>query len=455
MAVAVVVPAAAAIAAASAAAEAVTTATRQAVVNETADVTAADLAAVVAQVQLHAAAIDAGFIALASVLVLTMQTGFAMLTAGSVRAKNVKSVLMKVLMDTCMGGVAWMLFGNSFAHGTSANAFIGHSGWGLAGAESTDFAVFFFRWTLSATSATIVSGAVAERATFYAYLTATAWLSSFVYPVVAHAVWDSTGWLSAFAASPLLGSGAVDHAGCGVVHLVGAVCGLWGAVVTGPRRGRFAATGEAVPIPGHSAPLTLLGGMLLWTGWFGFNAGSGLSLAPAEPTLFGGIVRVLADGTPVAVSPLATVQQTLPATMLGACGAALVGVALSHAIADHVIDLGTVVNCLLAGLVSITAGCAVFHPYVALLVGMVGAGVYVGASRLILRLRIDDPLDAVAIHGACGLWGLLAVGLFSPPVPHAAAGFPVGRHGLFFGGGCGCSRAKPSSPPLCLCGRPP
>jgi len=149
---------------------------------------------------------------------------------------------------------------NSFAHGTSANGFIGHSGWALGGAQSTDFAVFFFRSTLSATSATIVSGAVAERASFYAYLTATAWLSSFVYPVVAHAVWDEAGWLSAFAETPLLQSGAVDHAGCGVVHMVGAVCGFWGAVVTGPRRGRFAESGKPVPIPGHSAPLTLLGG---------------------------------------------------------------------------------------------------------------------------------------------------------------------------------------------------
>lgn len=121
-------------------------------------------------------------------------------------------------------------------------------------------AVFFFRWTLSATSSTIVSGAVAERASFYAYLGATAWLTGMVYPVVTHAIWDGNGWLSSTHQSPLFGVGAIDHAGSGVVHMVGAVCGLWGAIATGPRRGRFGDDGSPIRIPGHSAPLTLLGG---------------------------------------------------------------------------------------------------------------------------------------------------------------------------------------------------
>ncbi|KAK1858760.1 hypothetical protein I4F81_001361 [Pyropia yezoensis] len=393
--------------------------------------------AVVAQLRLLGEAVDVGFIALTGVLVLTMQTGFAMLTAGSVRAKNVKSVLMKVLMDTCLGGVAWMLFGNAFAHGEKASSFIGHSGWALAGGETADLAVFFFRWTLSATAATIVSGAVAERASFYAYLGATLWLSSFVYPVVAHGVWDSTGWLSALSPSPLLGVGAIDHAGCGVVHLVGAVTGLWGAIATGPRLGRFAVDGTPRPIPGHSAPLILLGGFILWTGWFGFNAGSGLSLVPYEAAsgLFSGSTQTLADGSVVAQSGLLTVQQTLASTMLGACGGALVGVALCYCLAAHVIDLGTIVNCLLAGLVSITAGCATFPPYISLLVGMAGAAIYMAASRAMRALRIDDPLDAVAIHGAGGLWGLASVGLFSAATPQAAAGFRAAHFGAAFGGG--------------------
>lgn len=167
------------------------------------------------------------------------------------------------------------------------------------------------------------------------------------------------------------------------------------------------------------------------------NAGSGLSLVPYESAsgVFGGSTQTLADGTVVAQSGLATVQQTLASTMLGACGGALVGVALCYVLAAHVIDLGTIVNCLLAGLVSITAGCATFAPYVSLLVGMAGAGVYMAASRAMRSLRIDDPLDAVAIHGAGGLWGLAAVGLFSAPIPQAAAGFRAVHYGAAYGGG--------------------
>ncbi|KAK1858746.1 hypothetical protein I4F81_001347 [Pyropia yezoensis] len=411
---------------AAAAAEAVAAVDRQAAADGVS--AAVGLAAVVTQLQLLGAAVDVGFLTLAGVLVCpTMQTGFAMLTAGSVRAKNVKSVLMKVLMDTCVGGVAWMLFGNAFAYGEKANAFLGHSGWALADGDTTDLAVFSS------------DGLFAERASFYAYLGATLWLTSFVYPVVAHAVWDSAGWLSAstFASAPLLGIGAIDHAGCASVHMVGAVCGLWGAVATGPRRGRFADDGTPHGIPGHSAPLTLLGGLLLWTGWFGFNAGSGLSLTTYEASsgLFPGRVVALGDGSELLVSGLLTVQQTLTSTMLGACGGALVGMALSYVFAFHVIDLSAIVNCLLAGLVSITAGCATFYPYISLLVGMVGAAVYMGASRAMVWLRIDDPLDAVAIHGACGLWGLLAVGLFSARDAQAAAGFRATHYGAAFGGG--------------------
>lgn len=167
------------------------------------------------------------------------------------------------------------------------------------------------------------------------------------------------------------------------------------------------------------------------------NAGSGLSLVPYEAAsgLFGGTTQTLADGTVVAQSGLLTVQQTLASTMLGACGGALVGVALCYVLAAHVIDLGTIVNCLLAGLVSITAGCATFPPYISLLVGMAGAAVYMAASRAMRALRIDDPLDAVAIHGAGGLWGLAAVGLFSAATPQAAAGFRAAHYGAAFGGG--------------------
>lgn len=167
------------------------------------------------------------------------------------------------------------------------------------------------------------------------------------------------------------------------------------------------------------------------------NAGSGLSLVPYETAsgLFGGSTQTLGDGSVVAQSGLLTVQQTLASTMLGACGGALVGVALCYILADHVIDLGIIVNCLLAGLVSITAGCATFLPYVSLLVGMAGAAVYMAASRGMRALRIDDPLDAVAIHGAGGLWGLAAVGLFSAARPQAAAGFRAAHYGAAFGGG--------------------
>lgn len=308
----------------------------------------------------------------------------------------------------------------------------------LASRDTTDLAVFLFRWTLPATAATIVSGAVAELASFYAYLGATLWLMSFVYPVVAHAVWDSAGWLSAstFASAPLLGIGAIDNAGCAAMHLVGAVCGLGGTIATGPRQGWFADDGTLNRIPGHSAPLTLLDGLLLLTGCFGFNAGSGLSVTTYEAFswLFPCRVVALGDGSELK-SGLLTVQQTLTSTMLGACNGALGVMALSYLFAFHVIDLSAIVNCLLAGLVSITAGCATSFPYISLLVGMVGAAVYMGASRAMVWLRIDDPLDAVAIDDACGLWGLLAVGLISARDAQAAAGFRATHCGAAFSGG--------------------
>lgn len=362
--------------------------------------------------------LDTLFVLMSGYLVFLMQAGFAMLTAGSVRSKNTKNVLLKNVLDACVGAMAYYVFGFAFAYGddTAAPGFIGSGPYALSnnfGEPDSDHSLheFFFQWAFAATAATIVSGSVAERTSFYAYMAYAFFLTAFVYPVVSHWIWDG-GWLA-----DLYGDdgGVIDFAGCCVVHMVGGFAGLAGAAIVGPRLGRFDSEGKVVPIPGHSATLATLGTFLLWFGWYGFNPGSALGLT-------GG-------GWYVAERCAVTT------TLAGAAGGVTTLIIVK--VRDHIFDLLACLNGILAGLVSITACCAFVEPYAAVVIGCIGAMVYIGAAMLLLALKIDDPLEAFPIHGAAGAWGAFAVGLFNVKrFQDAAAGFEGYKiWGLFYGGG--------------------
>lgn len=351
------------------------------------------------------------FVLSSGYLVFLMQAGFGMLTAGSVRSKNTKNVLLKNVLDACVGAIAYWLFGYSFAFGPNSNAFIGYGGFALSGSfGSENLSFFFFQWAFAATAATIVSGSVAERTSFYAYMAYAFFLTAFVYPVVSHWVWGGGFLATLYSTSD---GGVLDFAGCTVVHMVGGFAGLVGAAVVGPRLGRFDSEGMVVPIPGHSATLATLGTFLLWFGWYGFNPGSALALT---------------DGT-WAVAERCAVTTTLAA----ATGGVVTLVVLK--LRDHIFDLLACLNGILAGLVGITACCAFVDPWAAVIIGGVAALVYIGAATLLLKLQIDDPLEAFPIHGAGGMWGALAGGLFNRQHLQEAAGVPFVNYGGFFGGG--------------------
>jgi len=305
------------------------------------------------------------------------------------------------------------IFGYAFAYGPVSNDFLGHSNWALSDTTQR-FHVFFFQWTFAATAATIVSGSVAERTSFYAYLGYAFFLSGFVYPIVSHWVWGG-GWLST-----LFTVGALDFAGDAVVHMVGGFAGLAGAVIVGPRLGRFDADGRVVPMPVHSATLATLGTFTLWFGWYGFNPGSALGIANTGP----------GSNLP-ATAARAAVTTTIAATAGG------ITTLIVIKLRDHIFDLITVLNGILAGLVAITGSCPWVEPYAAVVIGAVGACVYMGAAMLLLALKIDDPLEAFPIHGATGAWGAIAVGLFarSELLTISTYGNSGGWEGLFYGGG--------------------
>jgi len=347
--------------------------------------------------------INAFYIFFCACLVFLMQCGFATLEAGSVRDKNVRNVLLKNALDACIGAIVWYLFGYGVA--TSGNAFIGSTSGNFAlsgfvkgdtsadySSGGTDWIDFFFSYTFAAAASTIVSGAVAERCQLSAYLVYTVFITGFIYPVVVHWVWNGTGFMSAFNADHILGGG-IDFAGSGVVHMTGGVAGLVGAAFLGPRLGRWENPEE---FEGHSTPLQILGTFLLWFGWYGFNCGSTLSLQ----TYGRDMARV-------------AVTTTLSAATAGAFGLFLKKWLPPALGGSGLYEVGHTCNSILGGLVSITAGCSVLSPPSAILAGFIGAIVYHAASCLMRKLKIDDPLDAFAVHGACGAWGCIAAGLFA------------------------------------------
>ncbi len=344
----------------------------------------------------------------AAFLVFSMQAGFALLEAGSTRARNAGSVFMKNLMDFCMCGLAFWAFGFALMFGGSGgsgledgNSLFGFSGFFLAG-EANDVGtmeLWLFQMVFAATAATIVSGALAERTRLDAYMAYSFLISALIYPIYGHWVWGG-GWLSGLD----LGSGAVDFAGSGVVHAVGGVAGFVGALMVGARRGKFDAEGRPRSLPGHNMGFVVLGTIILLFGWFGFNSGSTLAATDLR-------ISVIAVNTFLAGVAGAVVAYYVSLVRTGKA------------------NIAVTCSGLIGGLVAITAPCAFIDPWAAVVIGgIAGALVIVVAEYLERRWRLDDPVWAVACHGGGGIWGLLSVGIF-------ANGTYGGVSGLIDGGG--------------------
>lgn len=286
-------------------------------------------------------------------------------------------------MDACLGSVVWFAFGYGIAWGTGD--FIGQNKFFTIGyGETTDW---FFQWAFCVTASTIVSGAVAERMKLEAYFIYTLIITAFIYPAVVHWIWSADGWASAFSSDAL--NPIVDFAGSGVVHMVGGWSGLMGAYFVGPRPERFKDF-SLKSYKTHSIPLQAFGTFVLWFGWYGFNCGSTVA-----------VLGVMETASLVAVT-------TTLAAASGGLTASFLGKLLSGKW-----NIGLACNGVLAGLVSITAPCAVIQPELSIVIGFIGGLIYYGFSNLMIRLQIDDPLDAAAVHGACGFWGVISVGIFA------------------------------------------
>ncbi|KAK4258320.1 hypothetical protein QN277_007778 [Acacia crassicarpa] len=371
-------------------------------------------------------AVDSTYLLNSAYLVFAMQLGFAMLCAGSVRAKNSMNIMLTNVLDAATGGLFYYLFGFAFAFGAPSNGFIGRHFFGLKDIPDTnfDYSYFLYQWAFAIAAAGITSGSIAERTQFVAYLIYSSFLTGFVYPVVSHWFWSSDGWASATNSSNLLfGTGVIDFAGSGVVHLVGGIAGLWGALIEGPRIGRFDHTGRPIALRGHSATLVVLGTFLLWYGWYGFNPGS-----------FTKILSAYESGS--YYGQWSAVGRTAVTTTLAGCSAALTTLFGKRILSGHW-NVTDVCNGLLGGFAAITAGCSVVEPWAAIICGVVAAAVLIGCNKLAEKMRYDDPLEAAQLHGGCGAWGIIFTALFAKreyvdQVYPGKAGRP---HGLFMGGG--------------------
>eukprot|EP00933_Yihiella_yeosuensis_P062585 TRINITY_DN6557_c0_g4_i1.p1 TRINITY_DN6557_c0_g4~~TRINITY_DN6557_c0_g4_i1.p1 ORF type:complete len:594 (+),score=135.75 TRINITY_DN6557_c0_g4_i1:112-1782(+) len=348
------------------------------------------------------AAMDTSWLLLCGSLIMFMHAGFAMLEAGSCRMKNTQNVLMKNLVNVCVGTLGWWIFGWGFAYGSKQNAklenkFIGYqqfansgflsdAGTGtieILGEEHTSLSLaWFFQWTFCTAGATIVSGGVAERVKSASYALFAFVMASFIYPVIVAWTWGG-GWLS-----DLFDVGFMDFAGSGIVHLSGGISALAGTTILGARDGRWTRPEE---FEAHSLPLVVLGTFILWFGWFGFNPGSTLAMHDKDK---GDLAAQVAMNTTIAAATGGLVVFSIRYKLI------------------HRYDVGGLCNGILAGLVSITAGCSTAETGSIFAIAVIGACIYQGASMLLQKLKIDDPVDAAPVHGACGAWGILATALF-------------------------------------------
>lgn len=354
--------------------------------------------------ELLTTAVDCFWLFFGGVLVFFMQTGFTMVEAGFTRSKNTGNIIMKNIVDFMFGSIIYWFIGYGLMYG-EGNGFIGIPFEdmfmnGMAGAENMDYTALFFQTVFCATSATIVSGAMAERTNFKAYCIYSAAISLFIYPIAGRWVWGG-GWLSEL--------GFHDFAGSAIVHMLGGTLSFVGAAILGPRIGKYTKDGKVNVIPGHNILIGALGVLILWVGWFGFN-----------PASTGG----LSDG---GVQVAAKVFIT---TNLAACAAAITTMFFTW-IRYGKPDVSMTLNGVLGGLVAITAPCDLVTPFASIIIGVVGAILMCLAIPFIdTKLKVDDPVGAISVHGICGLWGTIAVGLFASDTSAGAE-----LLGLFYGGG--------------------
>ena len=344
----------------------------------------------------HVFAINTVWVALCAALIFFMEGGFALLEAGFVRTKNAMSIIAKVIIDITFGGIAFFVVGFGIAYGHSNGWFafdLGISDGDLGLGLSVSNQLFWFiQLGFAVAAISIVSGAIAERMKLWAYAAFVVVFCALLYPMVANWVWNPNGWLAL--------RGFNDFAGSAAVHAMGGFAALAAAIVLGPRLGKYNSDGSINTIEGHNLPLAAIGAFILWFGWFGFNPGSSLG----------------------AVGNWELIGSVIVNTFLASAAGGISTMVYTH-FAYGKIDITMVINGVLAGLVSITAGCNVVNPVSAILIGLV-AGVLVDVAVLIIdKQKIDDPVGAVAVHGVNGLFGTIAVGLFAT------------EGGLFFGGG--------------------
>ena len=341
-------------------------------------------------------AIDTVWVALCAALIFFMEAGFALLEAGFVRSKNAMSIIAKVIIDIAFGGIAFFIVGFGIAYGSS-------NGWfaidfGIMdkdlelGLTVSNNLFWFIQLGFAIAAISIVSGALAERMKLFSYAILVVFFCALVYPIVANWVWNPNGWLAI--------RGFNDFAGSAAVHAMGGFAALAAAIVLGPRIGKYSKDGKSNTIPGHNLPLASVGAFILWFGWFGFNPGSSLG-AVGNWELIGSVVVN---------------------TFLASASGGIATMIYTYFTYSK-IDITMVINGVLAGLVSITAGCNVVGPTSAIIIGAI-AGVLVDVAVVFFdKIKVDDPVGAIAVHGVNGLFGTMAVGFFAI------------EGGLFYGGG--------------------
>ena len=310
----------------------------------------------------------------AAALVFFMQAGFAFLGAGLIRSKNTVNYMTKSFLDFCIASLGFWAFGFALMMGGgAASGIIGSEGFFLIDFKDTELVGWLFQMVFAGTAATIIAGAMAERTRINAYFAYSFIVGALVYPIYGHWAWSGDGWLTQ------IGPGFADYAGSGVVHMIGGFLALAGAIVVGPRKG----FSEGVELKGHNMPYVVIGTFILFFGWFGFNINSGSLGLNAVNTLLAG-----AAGATAAI--YIQLIRTGKADIEMACNGAL------------------------GGLVGITAGCAFVDPWAAVVIGLLAGGIMIAGVWFIKNVvKADDPVGAVAVHGICGAWGVLAVGIFA------------------------------------------
>ena len=347
-------------------------------------------------------AINFTWVLICGFLVMLMQAGFGLLEAGLTRAKNAANIMMKNMVDFCIGALGYWAVGFALMMGTATGItglIVGLNGFFLVGDayDVSTIELWFWQMVFCATAATIVSGAMAERTKFSTYCIASLVVTAFIYPLYGHWMWGG-GWLSQL--------GALDFAGSGVVHAVGGFIALAGAWLVGPRVGKFKKDGTPVGIPGHSITLAILGVFILWFGWFGFNPGSTLAATDLR-------ISVIAANTVLAAAAGGLMAMLLTWKKYGKADVPMTG------------------NGIVAGLVAITAPCAWVSPPAAVLIGLIaGALVILSVWFIEWKLKIDDPVGAISVHGTNGIWGILALGLLADGTYGGVTGLLYGDAGF-------------------------